>query len=127
MGSEYSNRIVFSPVFDYKSDDDWILDVKRQMSITLDTFGYDHEKANIGLIGMNKDESTYYLKHFPFWPYVDYPRPDDDVMISATQVRDWLFDPTINIDIDSMIDETVKNSLIEFRDSEQFNILKASK
>lgn len=128
MGPLLSNKIVFRPVFDYKSDDDWVLDVKRQMAITLDTFGYNHEEAKIGLIGMNKDESTYYLKHFPFWPYVDFPRPTDDEMISATYVRDWLFNSSLGADtnIDSMIDESVKQALIEFKQTDQFNILKGS-
>lgn len=124
---DLSNQIIFRPVFDYKYDEDWVLDVKRQMEIALDTFGYDHEEANIGLIGMNKDESTYYLKHFPFWPYVDFPRPDDSDMISATTIRQWLFDKdSINFSIDSMIDNDVKQELIKFRDTDHFNMLKAT-
>lgn len=51
-----------------------------------------HPFDRIGIIGMDKDESTYYLKFFPQWKTVSVDRiPANGQTIDATQIRNLLF------------------------------------
>ena len=45
---------------------------------------------SIGLIGHEKDESSYYLRMFPQWPLVESPNIDGR---SATELRDLILAP----------------------------------
>lgn len=45
--------------------------------------------ARIGLIGMDKDASSYYLREFPQWPLVDVSHT---ATLSATELRRFLFE-----------------------------------
>lgn len=44
---------------------------------------------SIGLIGVEKDESSFYLKHFPQWQYIEYA---PDRLINATDIRKLFFE-----------------------------------
>lgn len=59
--------------------------------------GYDSLGPNpkIGLIGCNKDETSYYLGMFPQWKTIEVDRIGD---LSATQIRDLYFVEKPNMD-----------------------------
>lgn len=77
-------QIHFAPQFDYTYNDDrWIAAVQASV------FAIVHRKftpdsINIGIIGYDKDHTTYYLKKFPQWELLEIP-PDDDYC--ATEFR----------------------------------------
>lgn len=115
------DKLLFRPLHDFKHDEEWVHEVKRQVDIALETVGTTQTHSKIGLIGMNKDESTYYLKHFPFWPFVEIDKPDH--VISATEIRDWYFNDT-NIEINDYLYHGAFKFLEEFKNSGNYGLIK---
>lgn len=101
FSEEDRSRLLFRPLNDTKSNDSWFLDARHQVSIALETVGQPidevafYEKVpQIALIGVNKDESSWYLKGFPFWRTIGNDKPftdDSGKLISATTVREAIF------------------------------------
>lgn len=84
-------KFTFVPLKDYLySDNRWMLQVQKivdnfQSSITTST-PLEWEPV---LIGVNKDDSSYYLKLFPQWK-TKVTKPERDV--SSTQIREAMFE-----------------------------------
>jgi len=71
---------------------DWIYDDTKWLSelhASIDRLVVNSKTANIGVIGHSKDRSSFYLKMFPYWESIDVPQ---QVILSATQIRDRMFD-----------------------------------
>jgi bifunctional NMN adenylyltransferase/nudix hydrolase len=86
------NRIYFAPQVDYTYNDErWIAAVQSAVqAIVTQTYPgrwATGETPRIGLVGFDKDRSTYYLKKFPQWP-VEHVTPINDY--SATGLRKML-------------------------------------
>lgn len=90
LDSYLNSNFLFRPVDDFDSDDMWVEEIVKQVNIAIETIGYNPLESKIALIGMNKDESTYYLDKFPFWEYVEYEKPKN--VISATEIREYIFE-----------------------------------
>ncbi|WP_233237181.1 bifunctional nicotinamide-nucleotide adenylyltransferase/Nudix hydroxylase [Bordetella sp. LUAb4] len=58
-----------------------------------DSVNNDGTDVRVGLIGMDKDASSYYLKEFPQWPLVDVRHTE---ALSATELRRYLFEAGAN-------------------------------
>lgn len=74
--------------------------------------------ASVGIIGHDKDESTFYLKMFPQWTREEVPLIEP---LNATDVRDLFFKWNFNSAfIKYVLPAAVHDFLIEFRESEAF-------
>ena len=66
----------------------WVAAVQRTVAEAVREHGGAPE-ARIGLVGQDKDASSYYLREFPQWPLLDVRHTDT---LSATELRRYLFD-----------------------------------
>ncbi|GAB2861491.1 bifunctional nicotinamide-nucleotide adenylyltransferase/Nudix hydroxylase [Pseudoduganella ginsengisoli] len=76
-------RVSFIAVRDYFDDDRWSAHVQQAVEALVD------EGAEIALVGHFKDDSSYYLNHFPQWQLVEAPR---EGLTDATALRRVLFE-----------------------------------
>ncbi len=83
LPDEARARVTFIPMRDYFDDDRWAGHVQQAVEALVD------EGSEIALVGHFKDDSSYYLNHFPQWQLVAAPREGD---IDATAVRRVLFE-----------------------------------
>jgi bifunctional NMN adenylyltransferase/nudix hydrolase len=82
-----SDRVKVVPVSDYPYDDNkWVAAVQ---SVVYGAMSYTPDPIRIGLIGHEKDGTSYYLKIFPTWGNVSVPNVEG---INATDIRKSLFD-----------------------------------
>lgn len=84
-----ADRLIIRPLRDHLyNESQWIAGVQRAVS---DALSDDEaaEDAKVGLVGMDKDASSYYLQEFPQWPLVDVQHTET---LSATELRHYLFE-----------------------------------
>lgn len=92
-----ASRLQFVGAVDhFYNDNAWIVQVQQKVHEA--TKGSD----SVALIGTYKDESSYYIKCFPQWDEI-IAKPND--MMSATDVRDVLFDIDRQTQIDTTLDQ----------------------
>lgn len=83
-----ADRVLVQPLRDHLYNESlWVASVQRTVAeaIRADGGGAD---ARVGLTGMSKDASSYYLRQFPQWPLVDVQHTE---ALSATELRRYLF------------------------------------
>lgn len=120
-------RVRFVPLEDsYYSDQWWVEHVQRQVNrIVYDhqtkkihkellSFETDIKKLKIGLIGCNRDETTYYLDMFPQWGSIQV---EQTKIFSATDCRNAYFEFGIE-------DKRAVNKLYDFTTSGVINALR---
>lgn len=66
----------------------WCKSVQEKVQNCLVSLGKDPSSAKVGIIGCNKDDTTYYLKMFPQWDWIEVPLFGD---LSATKIRELYF------------------------------------
>ncbi len=84
-----TERLIIRPLRDHLYNEaHWIAGVQRAVADALrgDAAAAD---AKVGLVGMDKDASSYYLREFPQWPLVDVQHTET---LSATELRRYLFE-----------------------------------
>ncbi|OJY95746.1 MAG: ADP-ribose pyrophosphatase [Lysobacterales bacterium 63-13] len=83
------DRLIIRPLRDHLyNESQWIAGVQRAVAEAIrDDDGAD--SARVGLVGMDKDDSSYYLREFPQWPLVDVQHTET---LSATELRRYLFE-----------------------------------
>lgn len=84
-----AGRLLIRPLRDHLYNEAlWIASVQRTVAdaIRADGGGSD---ARVGLIGQDKDASSYYLREFPQWNLVDVRHTET---LSATELRKYLFE-----------------------------------
>ncbi len=82
QGSIKTRRVKVVPVSDYPYDDNkWVAAVQN---VVHGAISWSADPVNIGLIGHEKDGTSYYLKIFPTWGNVSVPNVDG---INATDIR----------------------------------------
>jgi bifunctional NMN adenylyltransferase/nudix hydrolase len=80
-------RVKVVPVSDYPYDDNkWVAAVQN---VVHGAISWSADPVRIGLIGHEKDGTSYYLKIFPTWGNVSVPNVDG---INATDIRKEIFD-----------------------------------
>ena len=87
--AEAADRLIIRPLRDsLYNESQWIANVQRTVAeaIKADDGGPD---ARIGLVGQDKDASSYYLREFPQWDLVDVRHTE---ALSATELRRYLFE-----------------------------------
>ena len=83
LSDEECRRVSFIPVRDYFDDARWSAHVQQAVEALVS------EGAEIALVGHCKDDSSYYLNHFPQWQLVQVPREGST---DATALRRVLFE-----------------------------------
>lgn len=81
-------RLLIHPLRDHLyNESQWIASVQRAVAEAIHADGGDAQ-VKVGLVGMSKDASSYYLREFPQWPLVDVNHTE---ALSATELRRYLF------------------------------------
>ena len=81
-------RVHIRPLSDHLYNESaWISEVQRLVADTISGDGRGTD-ARVGLIGRDKDASSYYLREFPQWPLIDVQHCE---VLSATEIRAHLF------------------------------------
>ncbi|SFV13622.1 bifunctional nicotinamide-nucleotide adenylyltransferase/Nudix hydroxylase [Pseudoduganella namucuonensis] len=83
LSEEERGRVTFLPIRDYYDDQKWSAAVQLRVEALAG------EGAQIALVGHFKDDSSYYLNHFPQWHLVAVARDDS---ADATALRRALFE-----------------------------------
>lgn len=84
---EAGDRLIVRPLRDHLyNESQWIAAVQRTVNEAIKSDGGDAD-AHIGLIGKDKDASSYYLREFPQWDLVDVKHTET---LSATELRRYL-------------------------------------
>jgi bifunctional NMN adenylyltransferase/nudix hydrolase len=92
------------PVSDYPYDDNkWVAAVQN---VVHGAMSWSADPVRIGLIGHEKDGTSYYLKIFPTWGNVSVPNVGG---INATDIRTALFEPSV--DSTRFFKESIKLSM----------------
>lgn len=108
-----ANGIHVSRIPDYPySLDRWLASVREKVRETAQrAYGYGKERR-IGLIGMKKDHTSFYLDLFPEWEGVPVdPVPMGTGVIDASGIRRWVFDENFHY---SMAEPWVPASTYKF-------------
>lgn len=71
------------------NESQWIANVQRLVNDAINEDPERPQNPRIGLIGKDKDASSYYLREFPQWPLVDVKHTET---LSATELRQYLFE-----------------------------------
>lgn len=104
----------------------WITDVQMiiERSIALDGW---RDKTSVALIGLEKDDSSWYLNSFPQWDFVKVnPHTIEEevtVPINSTDIR-YLYYRGLLPYIKHTVNEPVYEYLREFMQTEEYNTLK---
>jgi bifunctional NMN adenylyltransferase/nudix hydrolase len=83
------NRVIVEPLKDFIYNmPAWIAEVQRLV------LKHSNKSSRIGIIGCDKDESSYYLKSFPQWKMIpiDIQTFSGDRPVSATWFREFIYD-----------------------------------
>jgi len=76
-----SSKVIVEPLNDYVYEENqWLTDVQEVVS--------SYSTKKVCIIGYSKDDSSYYLKHFPQWDFVDVEYFE---VIDATHIRELMF------------------------------------
>lgn len=87
--ADSAERLVVRPLRDHLyNESQWIAGVQRAVADAVRADG-GGEHPRIGLIGQDKDASSYYLREFPQWPLVDVQHTQT---LSATELRRYLYE-----------------------------------
>ncbi|ARU57850.1 bifunctional nicotinamide mononucleotide adenylyltransferase/ADP-ribose pyrophosphatase [Oleiphilus messinensis] len=116
-----SGRVHIAPLMDCQYNDEaWVRNVQKTVQgLVTAHFNQPHRPARVGLIGHQKDHSSYYLKLFPQWGSVSVINQNG---INATDIRNTLLreDPPGGY---PDLPKGIASYLAEFRDNEDFKNL----
>ncbi|WP_322048939.1 bifunctional nicotinamide-nucleotide adenylyltransferase/Nudix hydroxylase [Paraburkholderia sp. J67] len=119
LDEDERERVLIAPVQDSMyNDGDWLRWIQDAVASELgDTSG-----RRIGLIGHEKDATSYYLRMFPQWEFVETDATED---ISATEIREQLFAERSNSFVAWAVPAPVHDWLERFRTRPEFAQLKS--
>lgn len=87
--AQAADRLIIRPLRDHLyNESQWIATVQRTVAEAIKADGATAD-ARIGLIGKDKDASSYYLQEFPQWDLVDVKHTET---LSATELRRYLYE-----------------------------------
>lgn len=123
-----AGRLFVMPLNDYTYNDTaWVSSVQRTVDkVILDDLNgggvhlHGTNDAHIGLIGLQKDGSSYYLKKFPQWNSVAVP---EHSVFHATNIRNDFLKPNFIIPSTLHVPSSVKSFLETFALSKDFKRL----
>lgn len=113
LNEDELKKIRFVPIEDIPDDEIWKNQIQTKIKVLLST-----NDLKIGLIGHTKDESSYYLKLFPEWHYLEVENYQN---ISATPLRKrFLAGKTTFPEIPN----NVLNQMLEWKNTPDFHRLR---
>ncbi len=115
---DQKDRVLVTPIQDHTYNEQaWVKEVQDAVQGLIATWGFSNSK--IGLIGLKKDNSSYYLDLFPQWEGVSVKQT---VVYSATAIRAGYFGevPIIPAEI---LPYASAESLMAFHGTDQFNMV----
>lgn len=118
-------QIIIVPQYDFTYNDDrWIASI--QSSVNTVTLGsWRAGPTKIGIVGYDKDHSTYYLKKFPQWQFIPIEPRIDLKWMNATLFReDYFTEPYSRWCTDYPETEEAALFLLNFQKTPVFEILK---
>ncbi|MEW8091907.1 MAG: bifunctional nicotinamide-nucleotide adenylyltransferase/Nudix hydroxylase [Candidatus Thiodiazotropha endolucinida] len=132
VGEKDAERVIIAPLMDVIYNDElWVRNVQATVQgLVTAHHAARHREPTIGLIGNNKDHSSYYLKLFPRWGSVAAKNVEG---LNATLIRDALFSPDESLAgmayLDSQtgtaaISESVKSQLQRFVAGEVYRTIR---
>ena len=80
LSEEQFTRITPIPLPDYKTDEEWVSNINKSVNRLA-------KNNKVVLVGHYKDDSSYYLKLFPDWSLLQFPKYKS---IDATYIRSVL-------------------------------------
>ena len=87
--ADTADRLIIRPLRDHLyNESQWIATVQRTVADAIKADG-GQASAHIGLIGKDKDATSYYLQEFPQWDLVDVKHTET---LSATELRRYLYE-----------------------------------
>lgn len=106
-------RVVFGSVCDaLYNDEHWMRSVQEEVHKAIKQQGDENPNTvKVGIIGHEKDHSSYYLQMFPQWKRVEVPNLDG---LSATQIRDAFLDPSNESANLKRIEANVPSAVLEY-------------
>lgn len=129
LAPDDNRRVITAPLMDAPYNDDaWVRNVQATVQgLVTAHFAQPHRKPNIGLIGHNKDHTSYYLKLFPQWGSVG---ADNVENLSSTPLREaFLQDNAGNAWLDladaRALPDPVRSQLRRFASTDAFNEIAA--
>lgn len=116
IGFNDSARVIIKPLNDQPQNDNvWIANVQQSIHQIVG-----NNTPRIGLIGCNKDDSSYYLTLFPQWKFIDHPLNEQ---INATDLRESYFECKNLKFLQALVTPTVYSFLEKFKTTEMFDYL----
>lgn len=123
------HRLFFRYVADKKyNDQQWALDIQDSVQDIIQNEG--PSDAKIGIIGHQKDYSTFYLAMFPQWDFIN---TDNIQGLHATSIRDYYFNTKwenkagedIFVEMcEPYLNKNIFDFLISFRDTDEFKFIR---
>lgn len=118
------DRLIIRPVHDMDYDDErWVGQVQSIFTELVLDYGNQHgfrhsgtADFRVGLVGFAKDASSFYLKLFPQWDFIEAPQWG---MVSATDIRDMVFRPIPTIPTE-VLDPRVAGYIRSMLNTDQF-------
>lgn len=115
-----AERVVFRHLPDHLYNEGaWQADVQAHVAAALSLLGKSGDDLRIGLIGHEKDASSWYLHAFPQWDLIDVPFAST---LSATELRDHLFsdeDGALRL-VEANVPKAVFDTFMAFRKTKTF-------
>lgn len=119
FSGEDASRIITVPLRDYMYNDDaWVKQV--QTVVHNEIFGEVDWNAKIGIIGHEKDESSFYLKLFPQWDHIEHEMNE---VVHATDIRTLLLQKKNFLYLQGLLPTPVFNYIKMFRTTNYFEEL----
>jgi bifunctional NMN adenylyltransferase/nudix hydrolase len=114
--SEMEKELEIEIQEDIYGDAKWCDAVQEKVKYCTETL---ESHSKIGIIGCDKDETSYYLKMFPQWELIEVPLEQN---LSATQIRELYFVEEPNMDfVKSVVPEKIFNYLDNMKSTEWHN------
>ena len=113
---DHRRKITILPLSDIVyNDNKWVKSIQDIVSKNIDVLN-----PKIGLIGHNKDNSSYYLSLFPNWHSVNVDIKQDS--LSATHVRGLIYN---NLNHNEVTHHVIANMIDSFKESDGFKNIKS--
>lgn len=112
--------ITVKPIEDFPYNDSlWITDVQKQVYSFMDYNGINDD--DVVLIGHEKDDSSFYLKFFPQWKFIDtgFEEASGNLRsIDATKIREFMFEGQLHY-AEGVLPKNVLDSIRFFQKHEK--------
>jgi bifunctional NMN adenylyltransferase/nudix hydrolase len=114
-------NISIKPVADFIYEDgQWITEVGALVAAEAKRLN----AQKIGVIGYDKDHSSYYLNYFPHWSFIEAPQfPPRGETVDATKIRNLMFADDLSF-ISSVVPDVVYGEIVNFTERPEFCQLK---